>query len=85
MLAQATGLDITEQEAERFRENFFVTYPALRRWHTECRRKSVDSGNASARTVPLGRLLVAQKDEPWARFNLHTNMSLVDRARTSSR
>ena len=65
------GLSLSIEDAERFRENFFSTYPALRRWHTECKRKSVNSGNDSARTV-MGRLLLARKDDSWARFNMFT-------------
>jgi DNA polymerase I-like protein with 3'-5' exonuclease and polymerase domains len=65
------GLTITQNQAERFRDNFFARYPAIHRWHTECRRKAQSPENNSARTI-LGRLLLAQKDDPWARFNLHT-------------
>ena len=65
------GLSLSIEDAERFRENFFCTYPALRRWHVECKRKSVNSGNDSARTV-MGRLLLARKDDSWARFNMFT-------------
>ena len=45
------GLNLSLEDAERFRENFFSTYHGFRRWHTECRRKSVNPGNDSARTV----------------------------------
>ena len=69
------GLSLSIEDAERFRENFFSTYPALRRWHTECKRKSVNSGNDSARTV-MGRLLLARKDDSWARFNIFTPNTL---------
>ena len=65
------GLNLSIEEAERFRENFFSTHSGLRRWHTECKRKSVNVGNDSARTV-MGRLLLARRDETWARFNLFT-------------
>ena len=65
------GLSLRLEDAERFRENFFSTYPAFRRWHAECRRKSADPGNDSARTV-MGRLLLAKKDDDWARFNMFT-------------
>ena len=65
------GLSIRLEEAERFRENFFSTYPAFRRWHIECKRKSANPGNDSARTV-FGRLLLAKKDDDWARFNMFT-------------
>ena len=70
--ARATyGLNLSIGEAERFRENFFSTYPALRTWHTTCKRKAANAGNDSARTV-FGRLLLAKKDEDWGRFNLFT-------------
>jgi len=36
------GLRLTEEEAARYRETFFTTYPALRRWHRSVR-------NAAAR------------------------------------
>jgi DNA polymerase I-like protein with 3'-5' exonuclease and polymerase domains len=65
------GLNLSLEDAERFRENFFSTHYGFRRWHIECRRKSVSPWNDSARTV-FGRLLVAKKDDAWARFNLHT-------------
>ena len=65
------GLSLSLEDAERFRENFFFNYPAFRRWHIACKRKAVNSGNGSARTV-FGRLLLARKDDAWARFNMFT-------------
>jgi DNA polymerase-1 len=65
------GLNLSLEDAERFRENFFFTYPAFRRWHIACKRKAVNSDNGSARTV-FGRLLMARKDDAWARFNMFT-------------
>jgi DNA polymerase I len=64
------GLILELKEATRFRNNFFDTCPALRAWHKECHRKGKDN-MAEARTI-YGRLLRAQADTAWARFNLWT-------------
>jgi DNA polymerase I len=64
------GLILELKEATRFRSNFFKTYPALRAWHEECWRKAKNN-MAEARTI-YGRLLRAQADTAWARFNLWT-------------
>lgn len=64
------GLVIELEEAARFRNNFFETYPGLRAWHEECWRKAKDN-IGEARTI-YGRLLRAQQDSTWARFNLWT-------------
>jgi twinkle protein len=66
------GLVLTSAEAGDYRNAFFATYPAIAAWHEECRRKSKDPSNNRARTI-FGRLLCAQVDDPWARFNLWTN------------
>jgi DNA polymerase I-like protein with 3'-5' exonuclease and polymerase domains len=66
------GLVLTPEEARDYRGSFFATYPAIAAWHEECRRKAKDSGNDRARTI-FGRLLCAQVDDAWARFNLLTN------------
>src|SRR5262249_22137004 len=60
-----------------YRNAFFTTYPAICAWHEECRRKAKDSGNNRARTI-FGRLLCAQADDSWARFNLWTNYVVQD-------
>jgi DNA polymerase I-like protein with 3'-5' exonuclease and polymerase domains len=66
------GLVLTPAEAADYRNAFFATYPAIYAWHEECRRKAKDPTNNRARTI-FGRLLCAQADDPWARFNLWTN------------
>ena len=66
------GLILTPQQARDYRDSFFATYPAIAAWHEECRHKAKDSGNDRARTI-FGRLLCAQVNDPWARFNLLTN------------
>jgi DNA polymerase-1 len=45
------GLILELEAAERFRANFFATYPALRRWHSECRRRAGNPENNCARTI----------------------------------
>ena len=65
------GLTFSPEEAERFRENFFAAYPAIRAWHARCHSKARDSRNNSAHTI-AGRLLLAQNDDDWARFNVFT-------------
>jgi DNA polymerase I-like protein with 3'-5' exonuclease and polymerase domains len=67
-----SGLILTPQQARDYRNVFFVTYPAIAQWHDECRRRAKDSSNNRARTI-FGRLLRAQIDDVWARFNLWTN------------
>jgi DNA polymerase I-like protein with 3'-5' exonuclease and polymerase domains len=66
------GLVLSSAQARDYRNAFFATYPAVASWHEECRRKAEDPGNNRARTR-FGRLLCAQKDDAWARFNLWTN------------
>ena len=66
------GLILSSNEAAAYRTTFFSTYPAIAAWHEDAMRKSKDRGNAHARTI-LGRLLCAQRDADWARFNLFTN------------
>jgi DNA polymerase I len=65
------GLNLTLDEAERFRRIFFSTYPALKRWHQQCFDKAESPANDSARTI-FGRLLKAQSNDSWGRFNLLT-------------
>ena len=67
----AYGVSLTKNEAEDLRDSFFRAYPGLRRWHNACHRKSECRSNNNARTI-LGRLLIAQKDDHWARFNMFT-------------
>jgi DNA polymerase-1 len=64
------GLVIELEQAILFRNNFFETYPALYAWHEDCWRKAKNR-MAEARTI-YGRLLRAQADTTWARFNLWT-------------
>ena len=64
--------DLTLEEAARFRENFFETYPDIRRWHDECREKANNLSITSARTV-FGRLLLPDNETWWRRFNMFTN------------
>jgi DNA polymerase I-like protein with 3'-5' exonuclease and polymerase domains len=66
------GLVLTPAEAANYRNAFFATYPAIAAWHEECKRKANDPRNNRARTI-FGRLLCAQIDDVWARFNLWTN------------
>jgi DNA polymerase I-like protein with 3'-5' exonuclease and polymerase domains len=66
------GLVLTSEQAHDYRNSFFATYPAIAAWHEECRRKAKEPGNNRARTI-FGRLLRAQADDAWARFNLLTN------------
>ncbi len=65
------GIELSLDEAERFRATIFNRYPALRHWHRKCHRLAEDPANDSARTV-LGRLLIAQDDTQWGRFNALT-------------
>jgi DNA polymerase I-like protein with 3'-5' exonuclease and polymerase domains len=67
----AYGVSLSRNEAEDLRDRFFRAYPGLRGWHIACHRKSESCSNNNSRTI-LGRLLVAQKDDHWARFNLFT-------------
>ena len=67
----AYGVSLSGDEAEELRSRFFRAYPGLRRWHIACHRKAESSSNNNTRTI-FGRLLVAQKDEHWARFNMVT-------------
>ena len=69
------GLVLTPAEAESYRTTFFSTYPAIAAWHVECHRKSRDRSNNRERTI-FGRLLCAQRDADWARFNLFTNYAV---------
>jgi DNA polymerase I-like protein with 3'-5' exonuclease and polymerase domains len=66
------GLILASAEAAAYRKAFFTAYPAIAAWHEDCRRKAKDSGNDRAHTI-FGRLLCAQADNSWARFNLLTN------------
>jgi DNA polymerase I-like protein with 3'-5' exonuclease and polymerase domains len=59
--ARASWTDYYRRGRRTVQGELLAMYPALRRWHTECRRKSVNSSNFSAHTVLLARLLVAQK------------------------
>jgi len=67
----AYGVSLSRNEAEDLRDRFFRAYPGLRRWHIACHRKSESRSNNNTRTI-FGRLLVAQKDDHWARFNMLT-------------
>ena len=70
--AQTTyGIRLPFEKAELFRANFFRTYPALAQWHKDCWQKAKDPSLGEARTV-FGRLLRAQKNAPWQRFNMWT-------------
>jgi DNA polymerase I-like protein with 3'-5' exonuclease and polymerase domains len=66
------GLSLSLEQARAYRNAFFRTYPAIAAWHEECRDKAKDPANKKARTI-FGRLLCAQVDDCWARFNLWTN------------
>jgi DNA polymerase I-like protein with 3'-5' exonuclease and polymerase domains len=66
------GLILTSAEARAYRNAFFTIYPAIAAWHQDCQRKAKDPNNNQTRTI-FGRRLVAQRDDPWARFNLWTN------------
>jgi DNA polymerase I len=66
------GLILTPEQAVHYRDSFFSTYPAIAAWHDECRHKAKDPKNDRTRTI-FGRLLRAQKEGAWARFNLWTN------------
>src|SRR5262245_54658227 len=68
------GVTLSEDQAERLRERFFRAYPGLRKWHSRCWRRAEQGENAS-RTV-FGRLLLAQRDDNWHRFNLHTALTV---------
>ena len=43
------GLDLTEEEAIRYREAFFTTYPGLRRWHRSLSRDAIDTRTLTGR------------------------------------
>jgi DNA polymerase-1 len=49
------GLDLTEEEAGRYRDAFFVAYPGLRRWH-----RSIPNHPISTRTLAGRRRLNTQ-------------------------
>jgi DNA polymerase I-like protein with 3'-5' exonuclease and polymerase domains len=66
------GLILSPEQALTYRSSFFSSYPAIAAWHEECRRKAKDPKNDRTRTI-FGRLLCAQKEGAWARFNLWTN------------
>ena len=68
------GVTLSESEAERLRERFFRAYPGLKKWHSQCWRRA-EQGENTARTV-FGRMLLAQGDTTWCRFNLHTALTV---------
>ena len=78
------GLRLSIAEAERFRENFMRTYPAIPKWHIEGRRKAANPDNNSARTV-RGRLLLAKRTTLGRGSTCSPNMLLAVHARTCSR
>ena len=45
------GVDLTEAQAQEYREAFFRAYPGLRRWHRSMGDRSVDTRTLSGRRV----------------------------------
>ena len=70
------GIEISPDEAQRFRSQFFRTDAAIRRWHDKCWRRAKDGVDAE-RTV-LGRIVQARPSKgalevtDWNRFNALT-------------
>jgi DNA polymerase I-like protein with 3'-5' exonuclease and polymerase domains len=68
------GIGLELEEACQLRDKFFDRYHGLAKWHESAWQKA-QAGEACARTV-LGRLLRAQGDRDWDRFQLHTNYTV---------
>ena len=47
--ATTYGVRLTEEQAQRFRERFFATYPGLRRWHRAQRDGEVETRTLAGR------------------------------------
>lgn len=50
--AKSYGLNITEEESEGFRNNFFKAYPTLLKWHEDCKNYAKANGYTWS---PIGR------------------------------
>lgn len=50
--AKGYGLNITEEQSEGFRNNFFEAYPRLLPWHEECKEYAIKNGHTWS---PIGR------------------------------
>lgn len=50
--AKGYGLNITEEQSEGFRNNFFEAYPRLLPWHEECKEYARKNGHTWS---PIGR------------------------------
>lgn len=50
--AKGYGLNITEEQSEGFRNNFFEAYPRLLPWHEECKEYARNNGHTWS---PIGR------------------------------
>ena len=50
--AKGYGLNITEEQSESFRNNFFEAYPRLLPWHEECKQYARKNGHTWS---PIGR------------------------------
>lgn len=50
--AKSYGLNITEEESEGFRNNFFKAYPTLLKWHEDCKNYARANGYTWS---PIGR------------------------------
>jgi DNA polymerase-1 len=65
------GIVLSLEEATQLREKFFTQYCGLAQWHQDAWRKA--EGNVrEARTIS-DRLLLAQGDRDWDRFQVHTS------------
>jgi DNA polymerase-1 len=62
------GVDLTESDAEAFRNRFFEAYPGLKRWHNENWQRA-KNGATEVRTVTgRRRLLPSGPTKEWQRF-----------------
>jgi DNA polymerase I-like protein with 3'-5' exonuclease and polymerase domains len=47
--AKADGIDLTEEQAERYRNAFFQAYPGLKRWHRSVPNRPIDTRTLAGR------------------------------------
>ena len=75
----AYGVTITEEEAARFRERFFVSYRGLAAWHREAWRGAREIGgrpDCEVRTRAGRRRMLPRGGEDWYRFTALVNTSV---------
>jgi DNA polymerase-1 len=59
------GIDMTLQEAEQYRRQWFAMWPEIAHWHAELKRQVWRGGDMEVRTLLGRRILIPKKNNPW--------------------